>query len=131
MLPSMDDLRDFPQFSPLIAAVIAPISTLLDIPALTEPWFYRNDEDGKTLPDPRANIILSSFGLSFNIIANGLLILRFSTRDGLWRFATRASLLCWITKVPQLYARFGSLLMSLRIAWNRYRECNSVWCSLS
>lgn len=106
MLPSKDDLLAFPTFAPLIAAVIAPLSTLLDIPALTEPWFFQQDSNTgnmNPLPDPHANLALSAIGLAFNVAANGLLIIRFSVSDSMWQYATRASLVCWIAKVRIRY----------------------------
>ncbi|KAH8120674.1 voltage-gated potassium channel [Phellopilus nigrolimitatus] len=101
MLPSKDDLRTLPVFAPLVAAVFAPLSTLLDIPALTEPWFFQTDADtgvAHALNDPRANLVLSAVGLAFNVLANALLIVRFSVTDGYWRGATRASMICWVLK---------------------------------
>jgi len=56
--------------APLFAAVFAPFSTLLDIPALTQPWY---EKDGQVLADFKASLVLSALGLSFNIVANALL----------------------------------------------------------
>ena len=108
MLPRRSSLRALPQFFPLLAAVLAPLSTLLDIPAYSEHWFFTtNDPSGKTepLPDPHTNLALSLLGLIFNIIANGLLIVRFSVGNQYWRSATRISLACWVLKV-----RFESMI---------------------
>lgn len=102
MLPRRDDLRALPQFAPLLAAVLAPLSTLLDIPAYTEHWFFsKSSSDGTLtpLPDPHTNLSLSLAGLIFNIIANGLLIVRFSVGNRTWRIATRVSLGNWVLKV--------------------------------
>lgn len=96
MLPNKEDFKALPVISPLLAAIIAPTSTLLDIPALTETWFLKN---GQRLPDPSANLVLSAVGLFFNVVANGLLILRFSSDGRRWRLATELSLACWIVKV--------------------------------
>ncbi|EJD04357.1 voltage-gated potassium channel [Fomitiporia mediterranea MF3/22] len=100
MIPSQDDLKSLPIFAPLFAAVAAPMSTLMDIPSLTEPWFFQHEAygDSTKLPDPRANIVLSAVGLAFNVLANALLILRFSVREGRWRYTTRVSLICWVVK---------------------------------
>ena len=94
-----------PQFFPLLAAVLAPLSTLLDIPAYTEHWFFtKNDSDGTLtpLPDPHTNLALSLTGLIFNIVANWLLIVRFSVGNKTWRVATRVSLGFWVLKVRAL-----------------------------
>lgn len=100
MLPSKEDLKSFPVFAPLLAAVFAPLSTLIDIPALTEPWFFHSTSNGQQkLPDPHPNLALSGIGLFFNVLANGLLIARFSTSERWWRNATRLSMACWILKV--------------------------------
>ena len=102
MLPRKDDLHALQKFAPMLDAVLAPLSTLLDIPAYTEHWFYtNNDSDGtlKPLSDPRTNLTLSLAGLIFNVIANGLLIVRFSVGNKTWRLATRVSLGFWVLKV--------------------------------
>ncbi|KAL5534612.1 hypothetical protein ACEPAG_1075 [Sanghuangporus baumii] len=132
MLPTKDDLKSLPTFAPLIAAVIAPLSTLLDIPALTEPWFFQHNSDGDGLTklrDPHTNIVLSAVGLAFNVLANWLLLLRFSVSDGLWRYSTRVSLGCWVVK---LVIAFGNILsygiISRNIPGISYGE--GFWCAL-
>ncbi|KAG9075917.1 hypothetical protein FRC06_009810 [Ceratobasidium sp. 370] len=82
--------------APLTASLIAPLAVLLDIPALTEKWYTR---DGEPQPDPRASLILSGFSLGFSLIANVLLVVRFSLSGSRWRIATRISVLCWMVKV--------------------------------
>ncbi|KAF8594433.1 voltage-gated potassium channel [Ceratobasidium sp. AG-I] len=89
-------LHLFASIAPLTAAVIAPLAVLLDIPALTEKWYTR---DGEPRPDPRASLILSGLSLGFSVIANALLVVRFSLRGANWRIATRISIVCWIVKV--------------------------------
>ncbi|TDL28923.1 voltage-gated potassium channel [Rickenella mellea] len=96
-LPTLKNIRALASISPLLAAVIAPLSTLMDIPALTEHWYDYKDGTGR--PDPRTNIYLSAIGLAFNVLANGLLIIRFSASDHFWATATRMSVLCWAIKV--------------------------------
>ncbi|OCB89408.1 voltage-gated potassium channel [Sanghuangporus baumii] len=125
MLPTKDDLKSLPTFAPLIAAVIAPLSTLLDIPALTEPWFFQHNSDGNgltKLPDPHTNIVLSAVGLAFNVLANWLLLLRFSVSDGLWRYSTRTH----ACDELQLGIAFGNVLaygiLSRNIAGISYGE---------
>ena len=44
---------------PLITALSAPISTLYDIPGLTQPWYSYN---GREIPDRSANLALSAVG---------------------------------------------------------------------
>ncbi|KAF8752163.1 Voltage-gated potassium channel [Rhizoctonia solani] len=86
----------FASISPLTAAVIAPLAVLLDIPALTEKWYTRN---GQPQPDPRASLILSGLSLSFSLVANALLVIRFSLEGRRWMIATQISVACWIVKV--------------------------------
>lgn len=117
-------VAEFANITPLIAALLAPVSTLYDIPALSQPWYSLN---GTTLPDPRASLVLSGVSLSLSVIANSLLVLRFSVHvarvgllekagyemkictrtdkhvslplpSQLWRFATRISTLAWVIK---------------------------------
>ncbi|CAE6476460.1 unnamed protein product [Rhizoctonia solani] len=86
----------FASVSPLTAALIAPLAVLLDIPALTEKWYTRN---GEPQPDPRASLILSGLSLGFSLIANALLVIRFSLQGRGWTVATRISVACWVVKV--------------------------------
>ncbi|CAE6475483.1 unnamed protein product [Rhizoctonia solani] len=88
----------FAGVSPLTAALIAPLAVLLDIPALTEKWYTRN---GEPQPDPRASLILSGLSLGFSLIANALLVVRFSLqgRGSSWIIATQISVACWFVKV--------------------------------
>ncbi|KAJ4473895.1 voltage-gated potassium channel [Lentinula aciculospora] len=110
MMLTKEDLKTLPVFAPLIAAVIAPLSTLLDIPALAEPWFFQYHPESGTLtklPDPPTNITLSGVSLGFNVLANALLIVRFSLTEGLWQHSTNVSLVCWIVKFG---IAFGNVL---------------------
>ncbi|KAH7337786.1 hypothetical protein B0J17DRAFT_664258 [Rhizoctonia solani] len=86
----------FASVSPLTAALIAPLAVLLDIPALTEKWYTRN---GEPQSDPRASLILSGLSLGFSLIANALLVIRFSLQGRGWTIATRISVACWVVKV--------------------------------
>ncbi|ELU39536.1 hypothetical protein AG1IA_06442 [Rhizoctonia solani AG-1 IA] len=86
----------FASISPLTAAVIAPLAVLLDIP---EKWYTRN---GQPQPDPRASLILSGLSLSFSLVANALLVIRFSLEGRRWMIATQISVACWIVKVCSL-----------------------------
>ncbi|QRV84630.1 ion channel protein [Ceratobasidium sp. AG-Ba] len=65
----------FASIAPLTASLIAPLAVLLDIPALT------------------------GFSFGFSLIANVLLVVRFSLSGSRWRIATRISVLCWFVKV--------------------------------
>lgn len=89
-------IKDLAAIAPLLAAIIAPLSILFDIPALTERWYLKA---GVEQADPTASLALSGVGLGANIIANVLLVVRFSTADEWWRVATRASIVWWTTKV--------------------------------
>ena len=54
--------------------------------------------DGGALPDPAGNIALSALGLAFNLLANALLLARFSTGQKWWRTATVVSVVAWWIK---------------------------------
>ncbi|BEJ16499.1 hypothetical protein CspHIS471_0511040 [Cutaneotrichosporon sp. HIS471] len=88
------DFRNFARFAPLVSAILAPLSTLLDIPALTQHWFYINDFG---VQDPPACVALSAVGLAFNVVGNILLVLRFSSPYRNSKAVSR-SLYCWIAK---------------------------------
>nr|XP_019042442.1 hypothetical protein I302_09048 [Kwoniella bestiolae CBS 10118]OCF21372.1 hypothetical protein I302_09048 [Kwoniella bestiolae CBS 10118] len=89
-------LKTFAKYCPLVSAIFAPLSTLLDIPALTQHWYAQN---GIPQQDPKACLILSGIGLGLNIIANILLVMRFSAKSKWWwKHSTRWSLICWIGK---------------------------------
>ncbi|WWD01178.1 hypothetical protein V866_008118 [Kwoniella sp. B9012] len=89
-------LKTFAKYCPLVSAIFAPLSTLLDIPALTQHWYAR---DGSPQSDPKACLVLSAVGLALNIIANILLVMRFSAKSKWWwKHSTRWSLICWLGK---------------------------------
>lgn len=101
-------LQNIAKNNPLLAAIAAPTSTLLDIPALIvspeqpmhanhsqQPWYIR---DGETIPDRRACVALSSTSLGLNILAMFLLLLRFSSSKGVWQRAADLSVVFWLLK---------------------------------
>ena len=113
-------LRQLANYAPIVAALLAPASTMYDIPALSQKWYSL---DGQELPDPLPSLVLSGFSLAASVIANSLLVLRFSVRVSKvrrgwlrlsrtrgpftdcsafmhqsWRLATRLSTLCWLVK---------------------------------
>ncbi|KAK4687044.1 hypothetical protein P7C73_g3079, partial [Tremellales sp. Uapishka_1] len=84
------------KYCPLVASILAPLTTLLDIPGLTQHWYSYN---GVAQPDPTTCLALSALGLCLNVLANALLIVRFSAKKAKWwRMATRLSLIFWIAK---------------------------------
>ncbi|KZO98463.1 voltage-gated potassium channel [Calocera viscosa TUFC12733] len=85
----------FATVCPLLAAVVAPLSILLDIPALAETWYVEN---GLPLPDPPASLVLSALSLALSILADALLLVRFSVWEKYWRIATHVSVICWVVK---------------------------------
>ncbi|KAM0750985.1 voltage-gated potassium channel [Meredithblackwellia eburnea MCA 4105] len=89
-------IDDSAKFAPLLCAVLAPLATLLDIPALTQKWYTL---DGKSAPDPGASLVLSAVGLAMNVCANALLVARFTVRESWWRKVTTASVICWCVKL--------------------------------
>lgn len=56
---------------------LAPIVTLLDIPALTQRWY--TNEAGVPQADPVASIALSAVSLAFCFIGNILMMIKFSS----------------------------------------------------
>ncbi|KAL7409388.1 hypothetical protein BDY24DRAFT_219418 [Mrakia frigida] len=63
--------------APLVASIVAPLITLLDIPALSQRWFLYGP-DAVPQPDPVPSIAMSVVSLVFCAIANFLLVVRFS-----------------------------------------------------
>ena len=63
---------------------------------LQQHWYAKY---GVPQKDFTASIVLSAVGLAFNLLANGLIVLRFSATERLWHIATVLSLLCWFLKV--------------------------------
>jgi potassium channel subfamily K len=107
-IPTVEDLKsDWHSFTtqfPLLAAILAPASVLFEIPALSQPWLSANDH---SIADPLWSFVLSVVSLGFNVVANGLLVLRFSRTPkwaGAWFPAviTRLSAVCWLIKVRVL-----------------------------
>ncbi|EIN11143.1 voltage-gated potassium channel [Punctularia strigosozonata HHB-11173 SS5] len=125
-------IHDLATVAPLLAAVIAPLSVLLDIPALSQTWYLKN---GVPQPDPKASLVLSAIGLSFNVFANSLLIIRFSLAEKPWRIATRVSTACWGVKVSISLANLITFGIVTRnkpaFSYNEGFWCAVVSCILS
>jgi len=75
------------QMSPLMAATLGPLSVMLGIPTLTQPWRGQllnpsvlpdGSSNFTALPDPALNLALAGVTLFCEAAGNGLLILRFS-----------------------------------------------------
>ncbi|WVQ98939.1 hypothetical protein IAU59_006071 [Kwoniella sp. CBS 9459] len=119
--------KTFAKYCPLVSAIFAPLSTLLDIPALTQHWYAQY---GVTQPDPKASLILSAIGLALNVLANVLLVVRFSSKTTFWwRHATRWSLISWIGKTVVAGVNliiFG--ILTRNAAGYQYRE--GFWCAV-
>lgn len=116
-------LRSWSKVAPLLASLIAPITSLLDIPALTvcstilnfpevhahaffgwqQHWYTK---DGAEQPDFTASLVLSAIGLAFNLLANALIVMRFSANASYWKLATQLSLVCWIVKVSFMHLQY-------------------------
>ncbi|PWN22633.1 hypothetical protein BCV69DRAFT_280225 [Microstroma glucosiphilum] len=115
------------RFAPLAAALIAPASTLYDIPALTQHWYSLN---GVPQEDPQASLILSAVGLATSIIANALLVLRFTVHlPKAWRLAIVVSTVGWLMKTILAVANlitFGALTRNT--AGYAYDE--GFWCAV-
>src|SRR5277367_2005954 len=75
------------QMTPLLAATLGPMSVLLGIPSLTQPWhgyllippvLSNGSSNFVELPDPPLNLVLAGVSLFCEVVGNALLILRFS-----------------------------------------------------
>ncbi|OCF45376.1 hypothetical protein I317_00621 [Kwoniella heveanensis CBS 569] len=119
--------KTFAKYCPLVSAIVAPLSTLLDIPALTQHWYAQN---GVTQSDPKASLILSAIGLALNVLANVLLIVRFSSKTTFWwRHSTRWSLISWIGKTVVAGVNliiFGILTRN----GDGYQYVEGFWCAV-
>lgn len=93
---SRPEVHNIAIYTPLAAAILAPLSTILDIPALSQHWYSLNDVPQL---DPPACLALSGLGLFLNLLANVLLLFRFSTHTQRYtNLATRLSLVSWLGK---------------------------------
>ncbi|OXC65870.1 potassium channel protein [Cryptococcus neoformans] len=120
-------LRSFAKYCPLISATLAPFSTLMDIPALSQRWYSNN---GVTQPDPKASLILSAVGLALNVVANILLVIRFSSKAPFWvNHSTKWSLYCWLGKT--VVAAINLILFGI-LTRNEagYRYLEGFWCAI-
>ncbi|KAL8291716.1 hypothetical protein RQP46_001974 [Phenoliferia psychrophenolica] len=119
-------ITDIAKFAPLVAAVLAPLSTLLDIPALSQNWFLL---EGKEAPDPGVSLALSAVSLAMNVLANSLLVARFTVRESRWRAVTVASVVCWIIKLV-----FALVNLAVYGALSRnapgYSYDEGFWCAV-
>lgn len=61
-----------------------------------EKWYTK---DGVSQPDFKASLVLSAISLVATVIANALLVIRFSLTARRWRVATRISVIFWAIKV--------------------------------
>nr|ODN94990.1 hypothetical protein L204_04335 [Cryptococcus depauperatus CBS 7855] len=119
--------RSFAKYCPLISATLAPLSTLMDIPALTQRWYSKY---GVTQPDPTASLVLSAVGLALNVIANILLVVRFSSKKPFWvTHSTRWSLYFWLGKT--LVAAVNLTLFGI-VTRNSpgYQYQEGFWCAI-
>ncbi|GFZ48406.1 hypothetical protein JCM24511_06154 [Saitozyma sp. JCM 24511] len=120
-------VRIIAKYCPLIAAILAPLSTLLLIPAVAEHWYTRNGVPVRKFP---ISIFLSAVGMALNLLANVLLILRFSfLKDKRWRYATSWSTICWlITLVMQIInlTVFGARVHRT----SDYEFTEGFWCAV-
>lgn len=117
----------FAKYCPLISAIIAPLSTLLDIPALTQHWYDRN---GVAQPDFTVSLVLSAIGLALNVVANVLLVIRFSSHSRRWwTKATRLSLVFWIGKTAFAIANLITFGVMTRNG-EGYTYAEGFWCAV-
>ena len=121
------NIREVARYCPLIAAILAPLSTLLDIPALTQRWYALN---GELQEDPTVSIVLSAIGLALNVLANALLLYRFTAHSiHNNSVATRISLLSWMGKTIVAAANlivFG--ILTRNAPGYSFRE--GFWCAV-
>nr|KIR85426.1 potassium channel protein [Cryptococcus tetragattii IND107] len=121
------NLRTFAKYCPLISAILAPFSTLMDIPALSQKWYSQN---GVTQPDPKASLALSGVSLALNVIANILLVMRFSSKGPFWvNHSIKWSLYCWLAKTVVAAVNlivFGILTRND----TSYQYLEGFWCAV-
>ncbi|KAM0746778.1 voltage-gated potassium channel [Meredithblackwellia eburnea MCA 4105] len=121
-----NSIHDQSKFLPLLAAVAAPLSTLLDIPALSQKWYLLNNSP---IPDPRACIVLSSISLTLNLLANVLLVTRFTAGERHWRIASAASTVCWCLKLAVAIVNLSLFGASTRND-HRFTYSEGFWCAV-
>lgn len=94
------------QMTPLMAAIFGPLSILLGIPSLTQRWrgqlldppvLSNGVSNVLSLPDPTLELALSAISLFVEVLANTLLVLRFSNFHTKW--TTWISYWFWIAKI--------------------------------
>ncbi|WWC69262.1 uncharacterized protein I206_103200 [Kwoniella pini CBS 10737] len=121
-------IKTFAKYCPLVSAIFAPLSTLLDIPALTQHWYAQY---GTPQPDPTACLALSAIGLALNIIANMLLVMRFSAKSNWWwKHSTRWSLLCWLGKT--VVAAINLIIFGILSRNSEgYTYLEGFWCAVT
>jgi hypothetical protein len=94
------------QMTPLIAATLGPLSGLLAILSLTQPWqglildppvLTNGISNYSALPYPMMNTILGAFPLVCEVLGNGFLMLRFSNYHT--KLTTWLSFVFWVAKV--------------------------------
>ncbi|ODN83387.1 hypothetical protein L202_01531 [Cryptococcus amylolentus CBS 6039] len=119
--------RSFAKYSPLISATLAPMSTLMDIPALGQRWYSNY---GITQSDPPASLVLSAVGLALNVIANILLVIRFSSKKPFWvKHATTWSLYFWLAKT--IVAAVNLILFGITTRNSQgYKYLEGFWCAV-
>jgi hypothetical protein len=105
------------QMTPLVAATLGPLSVLLGIPTLTQPWegvvlnpplLASGASNYTALPFPTVNIILGAFSFACEVLGNAFLILRFSNYHT--KVTTWLSFGFWIAKMVFAlvnYIQFG------------------------
>lgn len=80
------------------------------------------------LPDPRTSIARSAIGLLLNVLANVLIILRFSSAK-YWRLATSLSTFCWLGKF--VVDTVNLALFGARVPKDPgYQLTEGFWCSV-
>ncbi|WVQ71866.1 hypothetical protein IAR50_001408 [Cryptococcus sp. DSM 104548] len=119
--------RRFAKYCPLISATLAPMSTLMDIPALGQRWYSKY---GITQSDPTASLVLSAVGLALNVIANILLVVRFSSKKPFWiRHASKWSLYFWLGKTTVAAVNLIIFGITTRNSPG-YKYLEGFWCAV-
>jgi hypothetical protein len=95
--------------------------------ATQEKWYAKN---GEPQPDPKASLILSAIGLAFSIVANALLLLRFSTDDQYRRLTIMIPLTSsfWLIKVHIFLYLLHNFLI-IETGYSILGEPYSLWYS--
>jgi potassium channel subfamily K len=103
--------------TPIISGSLIPFSILLEIPALTEPWYVRtyNHQTVETRKDPPLVTISISISMALAVLANVALLFRF-----LERHVKRNTIICIVALTVHGKSPFFALLNNINRSFQIY-----------